>query len=253
MLSMVFLVLAAAEFLLLVWVLRRFAVTRAPALAMAAVPLALQWADAGIIGAGRWIGEGETLLWLNQLRFFWHAFTLPALIIGVGSLLRAAQAPLLTKRWAMAAFCMAAACAWVVQWPWWPQAEFVPACYADTLRYVNRVADTQICRADQPLGAAGGFPVVGLIVILLELLAGLWLWRRRGWIWLTLGSLVVLVTAATAQMRHGMLPSFIGDGLSMLAFAATASVHAADRTLIAQRQPAADHAVGDPDADRKHA
>lgn len=36
------------------------------------------------------------------------------------------------------------------------------------------------------------------------------------------GTLLVLAMAGTAQMRHGMLPSFIGDGLSMLAFAATA-------------------------------
>ncbi len=252
MLSMVFLAMAAAEFWLLIWVLKRFAATRAPALAMAAVPLALQWADAGIIGAGRWIGEGDTLLWLNQLRFFWHAFTLPALIIGLGSILRAAQAPLLTKPWVMGAFCLAAVVAWFVQWPWWPQADFVTACYGDTLRYVNHVAGAQICRSDQSLGVAGGFPVVGLVVILLELIVGLWLWRRRGWIWLTLGSLLVLITATTAQMRHGMLPSFIGDGLSMLAYAVTASAYAADRSLFAQGQPAADHAVRNPDTDRKH-
>ena len=43
-----------------------------------------------------------------------------------------------------------------------------------------------------------------------------------GWPWLAPGALLVLITAGTAQMRHGMLPSFIGDGLSMLAFAATA-------------------------------
>jgi len=72
------------------------------------------------------------------------------------------------------------------------------------------------------MGASAGLPVVGLVVIVVELLAGLWLWRRRGWPWLALGALLVLITAGTAQMRHGMLPSFIGDGLSMLAFAATA-------------------------------
>ena len=222
MVSLVFLLLAAAELVLLGWVLRQFAATREPSLALAAVPLALQWVDAGIIGVGAWLGEGGTLLWFNQLRFFWHVVTLPVLIIGVGSILRAARFPALTKSWVMALFCITAVFAWAWQWPWWPQAEFHPACYADTLRYVNKVAADQMCRAGQSMGASAGFPVVGLVVIVLELLAGLWLWRRRGWPWLALGALLVLITAGTAQMRHGMLPSFVGDGLAMLAFAATA-------------------------------
>lgn len=233
MVSILFLLLAAAEFVLLAWVLRQFAATREPALALAAVPLALQWADAGIIGIGRWVGEGDTLLWLNQVRFFWHVLTLPVLIIGVGSVLRAARFPGLTKPPVMALFCVVAVVAWVYEWPWWPQAGFHPACYADTLRYVTRVAADQLCRDGQSLGAAGGFPLVGLGVIVLELLAGIWLWVTRGWRWLALGALLVLLTASTAQLPHGMLPSFVGDGLAMLAFAVTARrAHDWRRTVV---------------------
>lgn len=236
MVSAIFLLLAAAELVLLIWVYRQWRRLGSWPLALLVVPLALQWADAGIIGLGRAIGEGETLLALNQTRFFWHIFTLPILLISLGSLLRLADFPGARHRGFQTAFCLAAVVGWVSAWPWWPTADFHPACYLDTLRYVNLVAAGQQCHPGQALGASSGFPVLGLAVILVEIAAGAWLWWRRQWPWLTVGAVLVLLTAMLPVRLIGMVPGFIGDGLSMLAFAVTAAEFS--RRYVARAAPA---------------
>jgi hypothetical protein len=242
MFSTLFLLLAAAELGFLIWLLRRTATARTWALGLICIPLLLQWLDAGIIGAGRFIGAGPTLETLNGLRFAWHTLTVPVLIIAVGSVLRDAGFAVVRRSAVMAMFCVAALAGWAHEWPYYPAQPLLPACYADTLRYVTFVASDQVCSADQALGARSGFPWVSVGLILLELIAGVFLWVRRRWPWLALGAITVFATAGVPQTLIGALPSFVGDFVSMIALAATALRFADGRRAIASgvipQQPA---------------
>ncbi|WP_240353224.1 hypothetical protein [Cohnella algarum] len=64
------------------------------------VTAALLW-DNGVLGAGRWIGEGDWLERLNRTRYWLHAFVTPLLAVVSLDLMRRAGSPWARKPAAM--------------------------------------------------------------------------------------------------------------------------------------------------------
>jgi hypothetical protein len=223
MFSALFLGIALADLALLAWAIRLYRAHRGPTLVMVLTNLVFLWADAAIIGSGRWIGEGDLLLALSHLRFGVHHLVLPLMIIAAGSIARLAGLGWAQKKSVMAAFCLVAVTFIALDLPDMLQSNYFPACFADTLRYVQAVAPAEVCRIGQGMGARPGLPVAAIVSVVVMLAVGIAIGVRRRWWWLAVGSFVMFLLAALPASKVGPWPSSIGEVIFFAAVLATIS------------------------------
>lgn len=164
--------------------------------------------DALVIAVGRFIGQGGLLSTLNLGRFLIHALLTPLLMIFAFGVLRRAGVGWAQGKIAHTVVCIVATL--LVALGLFSDlvgVDMQPQVVMDSLRYVNE-------------GGMKGPPIASLVTILFLLAAGIVLWRRTGWKWLALGSLVMFVAAGAAM---GALFFLGGIGEAVLGFANVAT------------------------------
>lgn len=227
MLSAAYLIIAVVDFGVLLWAVRECRRYRTNGLLLATVPLLLLWYDNAVIGIGSTLGEGTLLMNLNTVRFLAHYISLPMTFIAIGAMAREAGFRLARRKSVMAAFCLLAV--YFIAHDLWlfSQSGFYPSCFADTLRYTTHIAEYTACGPDAEIGAGRSIPPIPAITLTNMLIVfGLFLWRRTGWKWLTLGSMGAMVFFAVPYAQTGGIFGNIGEPIISAVIIATA-VHIA--------------------------
>lgn len=236
MYSILMFVLSAADTALLIYTLREWGRLRLPVLGLLAfLILALPY-DTALVGAGRYIGISPGLEVASGPRFMLFHLTVPLTLIVAASLARLAGLRFAQPRWFIGAVCVLATALAVADWQHivlWPS--LYPACWADTLRYVPSVLESQACTPGQPgIGVPGAFPLAGALALPALLVVGLLIGLRTRWWWLFIGMAVGLVFLGLPPSRVGPVPGFVGDAINMVAMVATA-VHFGRRQAVDAR------------------
>ncbi len=235
MLSAAYLIIAIVDFGVLLWAARHCLRYRTNGLLFAALPLLLLWYDNAVIGIGSTLGEGELLMNLNTVRFLAHYISLPMTFIAIGAMAREAGFRLAQRKSVMAAFCLLAV--YFITHDLWlfSQSSFYPSCFADTLRYTTHIAEYTACGPDAEIGAGRSIPPIPAITLTNMLIVfGIFLWRRTGWKWLTLGSLGAMAFFAVPYAQTGGIFGNIGEPIISIVIIATA-VHIAKRRQMADQ------------------
>lgn len=217
MYSLLLLPLVVANTLLVVWLARSWLRHRDWLLLVTLLPMIALPYDTAIVALGSTLGEGELLRGLSAPRLIWFYLTIPLLLIIAGGILRRADFAWAQSKGFMAALCALAVGFLVYDWSNIFQLPTVyPACFEDVLRYVSSVSPEQACRPGQAgIDVGGNLPWAGLAGMLALLVVGVLLWWKRGWPWLTLGSVVSAVLLGVQNTPIGPLGTFYGDFVSM--------------------------------------
>jgi len=224
MFSVLMLLLAVANTVLLVWTIRRWRDFRHPVLGVLAfLILALPY-DTALVGAGRWIGAGDLLARLSGPRFTLFAVSVPLILIINASLAKLAGFRWAQPRWFVGSVCLLATGFLLLSWRqilFFP--DLYPACWADTLRYVPSVTPTQVCSPGQAgVNLPAALPLSAILALPSMVVLGAALWWRRQWPWLFAGTLAGLTFLGLPPATVGPIPGFFGDALNMLALVTTA-------------------------------
>lgn len=135
--------------------------------------------DNGIIAIGKFIGEGPLLENLNAMRYWIHAFFTPALVLFSLGAIRAAGIHWARKQWAAVAAAGAFVVLVVIEiWQVTWGTEFSPIREYGVLKY----AATE---------EASGPPFMILLVSAALLIAGAIVWKKAGWAWMFVGSVIM--------------------------------------------------------------
>lgn len=247
MYSLMFLGFAIAQTALFVWAVRLWRETGAKALAVILIPqFALIW-DNLRVASGIVIGFGEPLYWLSWPAFWAHWLTGCWLIIASGSILRLAGFEFAQTRAAMGAFCVVTAALMLHDLPLFWTKEIYPVCEYDLIRYSGSVTEANRCSPDQAL-VKGDIPIAPVVTCFVVIGTGIALWVRKGFPWMAIGGIVMLLTAAVPALNRHRLDNlgevFIKGG-SILAVwflirkaGAQAPSDRAPRDPVAPRTPA---------------
>lgn len=182
--SLIFLAYGVAYLALLIWAAKLGHNRGWMRAAMLSVPVIAALAyDNLVLGAGTWIGEGSTLKSLNEGRFWLTVFTPFLFVWAVDAIRRTRLNPLRA--------------AWVMPLTWLIAAALIVTTYFREIRgLVLKLRDEYGALSYFSAEGAGGFPLVPIIVSLVLLIAGGLIWKRQGWPWLFLSSLLMTVVSA---------------------------------------------------------
>lgn len=229
MLSIGFLLVAAVDFIVLIWAARLCLRYRTNGLIFTSLPLLLLWYDNFTIGIGSTLGEGDLLIAMNNVRFVAHYVGLPMIFIGTGAMAREAGFGWAQSKWAMGAFCAVATFFIVQDLRLFASATLYPSCFADVLRYTTHIADYTACTPDADIGVGTRIMPWPAITLTLTLIAfGTYLWRNIGWKWLAIGAFVCMFLFAVPYAQTGGIFSNIAEPIFSVAVVATAA-HIAGR------------------------
>lgn len=222
MITIGYLIIAAVAFACLVWCLKAYLAERSTILLLTLIPLLFLWFDSFAVATGQWIGEGPVLLGFTYLRYTMHWGSLPLLLIVAGMLLRRAGFKFAENKFVMGAFCTVAVFFIVEDLRHIFIVDFYPACYAETLRYVTKVAESQACTPEMAGVGMSVSPAAAILVNLTLMIVGIAIWVRHKWPWLALGCMVMFAAAATPQSLVG--PILGNAGEPIFNFAVVAAV-----------------------------
>lgn len=201
MYTTLFAIQAAMQFALFLWLLHIWRTTRTPGAAVLLFPqFGLVW-DNLIVALGGTIGLGPLLYWLSWPRFWIHWLMGAWLIIATGCILRLAGFEWAKRRWFMVSLCLLTVAMMLYDVPYFFTQELHPVCEFDLVRYSTAVREGLQCFEDQPAVAGSGAPLPQLVAMAVVLAGGLALWIRRGFPWLFLGGLLMLISAMPPFMR----------------------------------------------------
>ncbi|MGX1702470.1 hypothetical protein [Microbacterium sp. NPDC055357] len=139
--------------------------------------------DNTVIAAGAAIGEGALLEGLSAGRFWVHAFVTPLLVVWSWHAVRRAGQPWASTRIAAVVAVVITAALIVF--------EIVTVLAGLTLEPGTEYGVLSYSDAD-----AAGPPIMVLFVAAALILAGFFVWRRQGWIWLLVGAVIMTVGSA---------------------------------------------------------
>jgi hypothetical protein len=224
MYSVLLLVLAVTALGITLWTFREWQVTRSGLILFVLLPLPALPYELFVVGIGRWLGKGQTLLELSGMPIFWWTLTLPLALFSVATLGRRVGFAWAQIDWGHGAVCIGA----VVLLLWKLPTIFTikqlhPACWQDTVRYLPSVLATQACDA----GQAGISPVVLVplslwVVFGAFALTGIGLWQRERWPWLALLLVSALVLLGVPAAAMGPIPAYFGKTLGFAGIAMAA-------------------------------
>ncbi len=180
-----FLGFATAYALLLVWGIALVARRRRRRTSdLALLVLSALVYDNAVIGLGAWIGEGTGLEALNAVRYWLHAFVTPLLVLVAWSFLARAGVRWAKTVWArVIAVVITGALIVYEVIVGAASAQLVARQEYGTLSYSNE-------------NAPGGPPLMVLVVAAALLVAGIWVWKRQGWPWLCVVTVVMVIGSA---------------------------------------------------------
>jgi len=208
MISILYLVFAAAQLAVWVWGWRVWARAGRPrALLLVLVPTALLWYDNARIGLGRFIGEGEALYALSVPVLAWHWTMLPLFVLAAGAIARSAGLVWALHPIARAWFLTLAAILFIVDVPYaigvvfgavgpFPAVELRLGCIGDAIRYTATLTPAYLCGPEAEVHRVGPGPLVAIVMVVVVLIVGLALWRARRWPWLAAAAGFMFVAAA---------------------------------------------------------
>lgn len=210
------------HFLVVIWCLRSYSKHKAPGALITAMIAAGLVYDNGIIAAGASIGAGPLLETLSWPRFAMHALLTPFMMIAVTQMAQAGGIRWASTRvWQVIVWVLVVggiiegALAHLIG------LQLEPACFNGVLRYTSNVHPSQFCFEGQQAGPGSGPPIPSIVGNFVTLILGFALWRRKGWVWLMAGSLVMFAAAAVPSSGFGLAPGNGGEVVLLLAYAAT--------------------------------
>lgn len=241
MYSLMFLGFAIAQVLLFVWLWKIARRTDFKAAYMLLVPqFFLIWDNLRVAG-GIVIGFGDLLQALTWPAFWAHWLSGCWLIIASGSLLRLAGVPWAQPKWVMGSFCLLATALMLHDIPlFWTQ-QLYPACEFDLIRYSGQVSEATRCFADQELVKSGP-PIAPIVTCYVVIVSGIVFWRKTGWPWLSIGGIVMLLTALVPALNRHRLDNLgevfiVGGAIVSFWLLSRASADQAPTNLQSQDQP----------------
>ncbi|WP_421384796.1 hypothetical protein ACOJQI_08490 [Bacillus salacetis] len=167
--------------------------------------------DNTVISTGRFIGEGSLLESLNMLRYWFHAFLTPFLVLFAWKSLEQAHIDWAGAKWARVwtivigiALVMIELLTEVYGLSLQPKWEYGVLTYSST--------DT-----------SGGPPIMVLVVSLILLISSIIIWRKQKWIWFFIGSVVMIAgSAVQLPVESGAVTNLFELAL-LISLAATAA------------------------------
>ena len=212
-----------AHLLIFIWCVSLVSRYHAPGAGIVAMISAGLVYDNLIISLGTTIGSGTLLQLLSWPRFAMHAMLTPFMMIAMVQFASAAGVSWAKdRRWLIAVWVLVFAMIAVGVVDHLIGLETVPACFDGVLRYTSNLHASHFCSSDQQQVMGAGPPIASIVGNLLALIVGFALWRRAGWPWLILGSLVMFVAAGVPISGFGLAPGNGGEVLLQTASAATA-------------------------------
>ena len=219
MLSYIFLLLALGHVALLLWSLRQ-SLTGFPVCYLRCLLLAMAFDNLMIAAAPALVGS-STYAELSVLRFWLHGIVLPGLLVFVASILCELLAGARLRR--------------ALLWSAW-----LLSLGAVTYGYLYELASLNLARDEfypRMVRTDGQIPYATILVNLLVIVAGTWVWKRAGWPWLFLGAAqIFVVNGAAASQEWGFIAGNIAEWVFV--FSLLASLVALSRRGGASATPA---------------
>ncbi|NER33674.1 MAG: hypothetical protein F6J93_06390 [Oscillatoria sp. SIO1A7] len=191
------LAVAIVEVIILVFAYPFFRLSKNWAMIVLPIVLVSLIYDNVILFSGQFIGQGELLENLSQIRYLLHYLTVPLFIVVAIELASAAGA-----QWANT---FVRALSWLLAFGLagfdviqnFVGLELKPASFAGVLRYVPENAQ---------------IPIITIIISVFVLLIGIGIWvRTKDWSWLFIGALVSLLGNALPSAQVGTLPASVSE------------------------------------------
>lgn len=183
--SILYIIIAMLYVLLFVWGIVLWKQDNSPGLQylLLIVTAALVW-DNGIMGIGKWVGEGELLEKLNLVRFWLHAFCTPLLtIVSLGLIQRSGS------RWAHKR---------VARWGTWifTAALIVLEVATETVSLTLKPILEYGALRYVPAEESSGPPLMVILILIPLFTAGIILWKRKVTSVLFSGTLIMTIGSA---------------------------------------------------------
>ncbi|MEA5504040.1 hypothetical protein VB735_13130 [Halotia wernerae UHCC 0503] len=160
-----------------------------------------------IVSVGYLIHEGALLKLLNRLRFLFHNLFVPLLVVvavnlaDIAGVFWASNFILYKSCWVIAIGLIALGLLTNFR-----QLELIPTTFAGTLRYKPKS-----CNA----------PIVTIFTALLVAIVALYIWHQTQWLWMFVGTLIMLLGNALPKSIFGPLVGSVVDCIFILALLAT--------------------------------
>jgi hypothetical protein len=140
--------------------------------------------DNGMIAIGKFVGKGHLLESLNYVRFWSHAFLTPTLVLFSWGALKQAGIGWVRKKAVLAAAVIYTAALAIIEivFETWGLKLEAEQQYG-VLRYISA----------EP---AEGPPIMVLLVTVVLVAAGIYLWKKVGWKWMLIGSAIMTIGSA---------------------------------------------------------
>ncbi|MGK7954137.1 MAG: hypothetical protein AB4063_02545, partial [Crocosphaera sp.] len=201
------LIVAIVEAIILLFAYPFFRLSRTWAMIVLPIVLVSTIYDNLILWSGQFIGEGELLETLSQVRYLLHYLVIPLFIVIAIELAYRSQAKWATK--------------WVRVFSWllafglsafdvinnFIGLTLKPEIFSNVVRYVS--VEPQL-------------PIITIIVNLFVLAVGIGIWvRTKNWRWLFIGSVVALIGNALPSSQFGTLPGSASEAVLALSLLLT--------------------------------
>ena len=197
-----------AHIILLGWGIRLWRISRSLTLFLILLPIAGLIYDNGVIAIGQFVGEGDTLIVLNQGRYLLHAIITPMLIAASIALAGQAGVGWAKKRATHITFGIVTLGLIFMGLSEFRHFVFAPEWFSGTLRYVET--------------AVAGPPIPSIITIIIVAIVGVFIWRAIRWPWLFIGGLIMFVGSAIPPSVVGPVVGSGGEVVLLTSLLATA-------------------------------
>ncbi|NET15949.1 MAG: hypothetical protein F6K08_25570 [Okeania sp. SIO1H6] len=201
------LIVAIVELILLVFAYPFFRLSKNWAMIVLPIVLVGSIYDNSILFSGKFIGQGELLENLSQIRYLLHYLTVPLFIVVAIELASASEAKWANKFVRVSSWLLAFGLAGYDVIKNFIGLELKPETFAGVLRYV-------------PVNV--NIPIITIIISVFVLLVGIGIWVRTGnWRWLFIGSLISLLVNALPSAQVGSLPGDVAECILALSLLLT--------------------------------
>lgn len=206
MLTPLFFLMALIHLISSFFILRLLGRNRKSYTLIAAATIVALTYENSVVALGSFIGEGTFLELLNTGRFYLHALLMSLLIIFAFGVARQIGIRWAQGKIAHALFCILATVLvlFAIQRDI-INLSLVAEIEQDTLRYVN--ADS------------AGPPIPAILTIIVMAIIGGFVWRKIGWPWLAVGSIIMFVAAGAGASILAL--SNLGEVIFVIAIVAT--------------------------------
>lgn len=201
------LIIAIIELIILVFAYPFFRLSNNWAMIVLPIVLVSTIYDNLILWTGKFIGQGELLESLSQIRYLLHYLVVPLFIVVAIELAYRSEAKWANKFVRVSSWLLAFVLAGFDVFKHYIGLELKPEIFANVLRYV-------------PIEPT--IPIITIIVNLFVLLVGIGIWvRTKDWRWLFIGALISLIGNAIPSAQVGTLPGSASECILALSLLLT--------------------------------